>query len=243
MTAVTRQPPTVGRTSVAGAAGDGPTEERARVVDAYARREDEGRYDPRRADQVAMSAARARVWGRALLRSERIGTVLEVGCGHGAVTRWALDVGAERVVGVDVIPKRIGAARCGNPAITYAVADGRALPLATGSVDVACCSTLFSSVLRDSVASTVAAEIDRVLAPNGVVLWFDFFRDNPANRDVRGVTSRDIARLFPGYEARLERVVLAPPIARRLVDHPRVAAILECAPPLRTHLAGALVRR
>lgn len=218
-------------------------DERRRVADAYARRVDPSRYDPRRTDQVAIAAARARVWGDALLRRDRVGSVLEVGCGHGAVTRWAVDVGAERVVGVDLLADRLRSARAANPAIGYAQADGRLLPIATGAADVVCCSTLFSSVLDDTIATSIAAEIDRVLAPDGVVLWFDFFRDNPRNPDVRGVTRARVDRLFPGYAARLERVVLAPPVARRLLGAPRVAAVLEALPMLRTHLAGSLVRR
>jgi len=107
-------------------------------------------------------------------------------------------------------------------------------------VDTAICSTLFSSVLDDDVAQSIAAEIDRALVPRGAVLWFDFFRDNPRNPDVRAVRSADLHALFPGYEIHLERVVLAPPIARRLSKHPALSSALERIPPLRTHLAGVL---
>lgn len=217
--------------------------ERLRIQAAYARRPDESRYDPRRADQVALAATRARVWGAALLRKGPLGTVVEVGCGTGAVTRWAAEIGARTVLGIDVQAPRLRRAHRQNPAISYAVADGRAIPLRTGAVDVVVCSTLFSSVLEDRVASAIATEIDRVLAADGVVCWFDFFRGNPTNPDVRGVARADVERLFPGFRADLERVVLAPPIARRCIRHPRVAALLESIPLLRTHLAGVLVRR
>jgi len=57
-------------------------DERTRIVEAYARRDNDDRYDGRRADQVMIAAARARGWG-AYLRRERneLGRVLEVGCG------------------------------------------------------------------------------------------------------------------------------------------------------------------
>jgi len=112
-----------------------------------------------------------------------------------------------------------------------------------GSIDVAICSTLFSSVLDETVAVAIASEIDRVVAADGMVLWFDFFRRNPGNPDVRPVGAAELARWFPGWDHSLRRVVLAPPIARRLARFRRVADALATVPLLRTHYAGALTRR
>lgn len=219
-------------------------DERRRIFDAYERRDaDPDRYDARRADQVALRAARARIWGRALRGRDPIGTVLEIGCGTGAVARWIREIGATQVFGIDLQLARLAVARDRNPSIAYAAADGRSIPVAGGAVHIVLCSTLFSSVLDEDVAVAIAREVDRVLARDGVLLWFDFFRNNPSNPDVRGVTRADIARWFPDLVGGLERVVLAPPIARRCESMPRVASVLECLPMLRTHLAGAFVRR
>jgi SAM-dependent methyltransferase len=219
-------------------------EERERIIDAYGRRPvDDRRYDPRRTDQVMIAAARALGWGAYLLRNHHeLGHVVEIGCGAGGPTRWALEAGASSVAAVDLQPTRVIAGRAINSRPCYAVADGQMLPFRSGSVDTVLCSTLFSSVLDDSAATRIAAQIDDVLAPGGVVLWFDFFRDNPRNPDVRGVRTTGIERLFPGYAVDVRRVVLAPPIARRLLNHPRVAAALEQLRPLRTHLVGGIRR-
>ncbi len=226
--------------------------ERQRVLDAYARRGDDGRYDPSRPDQIALAAARADVW-RDRLAAHRLatnregatglGAVLEIGCGTGGVARWALHQGAATVVGVDVQPERLAAARTQLPVPGYVVGDARALPARDGSVDVAICSTLFSSVLDETVAREIAAEVDRVVAADGIVLWFDFFRRNPGNPDVRAVGTTELARWFPGWHHSLRRVVLAPPLARRLARFSRVADALAMVPLLRTHYAGALTRR
>jgi ubiquinone/menaquinone biosynthesis C-methylase UbiE len=151
--------------------------------------------------------------------------------------------GASAVLGVDVQPERLRAAREQLPVPGYAVADARTLPLPDRSVDVAICSTLFSSVLDEDVAVEIAREIDRVVAPDGMVLWFDFFRRNPRNPDVRPIGAAELARWFPGWCADLRRVVLAPPIARRLTRMQPVADLLVRVPLLRTHYAGSLTRR
>ena len=219
------------------------TAERERVRAAYARRTHADRYDGSRPDQIAMSRARAEAWERRLTRLGRsLGRVLEVGCGTGAVMRWASERGASHVLGVDVIADRLVANHGCRHGTSLALADGSALPVPRSAFDTVVCSTVFSSILDDRVCRTVAQEIDRVLAPTGVVLWFDFFRDNPLNRDVRPVRARDVTAWFPGYELALEPVVLAPPLARRLLRHPRLSESLERVRLLRTHLAGALWR-
>jgi ubiquinone/menaquinone biosynthesis C-methylase UbiE len=216
----------------------------ARVRDVYASREViADRYDPLRPDQVLIDASRRRVWGAWLVRhGRRLGDVLEVGAGTGGVLRWASTAGATSVAGVDLLTDALRRARAIDPAIGLVAADGRRLPFPARRFDTVICSTLFSSVLDDAVAGAIAGEMDRVLADDGVVLWFDFFRNNPRNRDVRGIGRAAIARLFPGLAVHVERVVLAPPIAHRLLAHSRAMQALELAWPLRTHLAGVLHR-
>ena len=43
---------------------------------------------------------------------------------------------------------------------------------------------------------------------------YDYFVSNPSNPNVRGVSRREIVRLFPGLSIFLKRVTLAPPITR-----------------------------
>jgi hypothetical protein len=49
-----------------------------------------------------------------------------------------------------------------------------------------------------------------------MIIIYDFTWNNPANRDVRKVTSSDIRQLFPGATIQSRRLTLAPPIARRI---------------------------
>lgn len=190
---------------------------------------------------IAALAARERAWGRQLLDAGRgLGRVLEVGAGLGGVLRWALEAGAGQVVGLDVQEERATAAREMNPRTCYVVGDGRRLPFPGGRFDTVLCSMLFSSILDDTVAQEVAAEVRRVMRPDGWILWFDFFWRNPSNPDVRGVGAGHLRALFPGWTAQLSRAVLAPPLARRLVRLPTVSTLLEALPPLQTFYAGSL---
>jgi hypothetical protein len=81
----------------------------------------------------------------------------------------------------------------------------------------------------------------RVLKPGGAVLWYDFFVDNPRNRDVKGMPEKEIRRLFPAGQLHLRRTTLAPPLARRLVPLSwTLAALLEGARVLNTHYAALI---
>ena len=82
----------------------------------------------------------------------------------------------------------------------------------------------------------------RVVKPGGVILWFDFRINNPRNKNVRGISSKEIYSLFPDCSIRrLRRVTLAPPLARRIVPVSWIAAsCLEKIPFLRTHYLGII---
>jgi len=145
--------------------------------------------------------------------------ILEVGCGSGFWIRQFVHWGArpENMTGVDLLPQRIAEAQRLCPsAVMLGCQDAAQLGFAASSFDLILASTVFSSILDATVRAQVAAEILRVLRPSGAILWYDFFRDNPANRDVRGVSKTEIRRLFPGCRLLAERVTLAPPLARGL---------------------------
>jgi len=80
-------------------------------------------------------------------------------------------------------------------------------------------STVFSSILDNQLQSQIAREMLRMLKPQGAILWYDFFVDNPKNPSVRGVGARQIRVLFPDCEFTFRRVTLAPPLARALAWH------------------------
>jgi SAM-dependent methyltransferase len=136
---------------------------------------------------------------------------------------------------------RIGRARERLPDADIRQGNGESLPWADGSFDLVLQSTVFTSILDGAMRATVAGEMARVLSPSGAILWYDFFRDNPRNPDVRGVGSDEIRRLFPGLDVSLRRITLAPPIARRVAPRSWVgAATLEAMRALNTHYLGML---
>ena len=121
------------------------------------------------------------------------------------------------------------------------VADGARLPVGDKTFDVVMQVTMFTSILDPALRRQVAAEMQRVLAPGGCILWYDFFLDNPRNADVRGVGRKELRSLFPGSHLSLRRVTLAPPLGRAVA--PRsvlLARALEAVPLLRSHYAGVI---
>jgi SAM-dependent methyltransferase len=216
--------------------------EHERVRAAYERRDGRGAtYDWRRLDVIARKAAASRAFGRTLLAHEMQPlSVLEVGCGTGGPLSEFLPSGASRLLGLDLQEDRLQVAGRTHPRLLIALADARLIPTPAHTFDCVISSTIFSSVLDDHVSTAIAREVDRVLAPGGCVLWFDMRFGNPANRDVRAVPRRAIRSLFPGYELDLHPCVLAPPVARRTLSRPLVAALAEQIRALRSHLGGGL---
>ena len=207
--------------------------EQARIRRAYARRIS----GPPDATVAAAHVFHAQTRERAaiaLLRRHRLlpltrARILEVGCGTGAWLRDFVKWGADprRVCGVDVRPGVLAEARrrCA-PGVGLAQGNGMYLPFCDGTWDVVVQSTVITSILDQGLRQRVAGEMRRVLRPGGVIVWYDFRIDNPANRDVRGVSRRDLRRLFPGCAVDARRVTLAPPLARALADRSGLACDL-----------------
>jgi ubiquinone/menaquinone biosynthesis C-methylase UbiE len=101
-------------------------------------------------------------------------SVLEAGCGTGALTRLIVRLpGVSSVVAVDRAPRLISKARSvlGHvPGLQFVVADARSLPLEGDSRDVA----IFDSCLAHvSEPGRAVAEAHRVLRPGGHLAIFD----------------------------------------------------------------------
>lgn len=227
--------------------------ELSRIRDAYARRQ-QGRQDPysclnpsyllivqERESELLSMLSRD---GVGLLEGKR---VLEIGCGTGYWLRAFLQWGAlpEDVFGIDLLPGRIEQARkmcpqgvhleCGNAA-TLAFPDA--------SFDLVLQSTVFTSILDAGMRQRVAAEMLRVLKPNGFVLWYDLHVDNPYNPDVRGVRKNEIRQLFPGCQIHLRRVTLAPPIGRFIGRYsPLLYTLLSRTRILCTHYVSLIKKQ
>jgi len=172
--------------------------------------------------------------------------ILDVGCAWG---NWLLELeiwGArqENLAGLDLEPHRAAIAAGRLPAADIRAGSATELPWPDASFDVVLLGTVFSSILDAETKRRGAEEVTRVLAPDGMVLWYDFFRDNPKNRNVRGVRADEISTLFPALGISLRRVTLAPPIARRLASWSWTGCLLlESTKVLNTHYLGVFTKR
>ena len=170
-------------------------------------------------------------------------SLLEVGCGEGewfaTFNRFGLDL--TRLAGIDLDERRLAVARQRAPGADLRAGDGASLPWADCSFDLVFQSTVFSSVLDEATRSALAAEMMRVLAPSGAIVWYDFVFDNPRNAHVKGMKRGEIDRLFPRCDIETHRVTLAPPLARRLVPLSwTMSALLQSVRVFNTHLLGVI---
>ncbi len=171
--------------------------------------------------------------------------LLDVGCGIGDNLLYFLRLGFDpaHLRGVELIPERAAESRQRLPAgLAIDACNASDLRIPDGTMDIVFQSLVFSSILDDGLARQVAAEMWRVLKKGGIVLWYDFTYDNPKNRDVRGVSARQISAYFPDAdEIETSRVTLAPPVSRRICAvSERLYPVINAVPFLRTHIIAVL---
>jgi SAM-dependent methyltransferase len=96
-------------------------------------------------------------------------TLLDLGCGDGAITREYLKHGSERVIGIDVDAREIGRARANAcaPGLDFQVCSGGTFPLESSSIDAIVSHDVFEHI---SDPSSTLAECYRVLKPGGWML-------------------------------------------------------------------------
>ena len=223
--------------------------EDARIQAAYARRtQDAAQYSWARMEHVFQAQERERYvllmlkhHGMLPLAEKRI---LEVGSGTGGRLRDFIKWGAkpENLTGVELLPVETARARVLlPPGVTLLCRNAADLPFAAGRFDIVLQSTMFTSILDPTLKRQIAGEMVRVLKPTGLILWSDFFLNNPRNHDVRGVSKDEIKALFSGCRVELRRTGLAPPLARRLAEHSWLATyLLGHVPWLCAHYLGVI---
>ena len=233
-------------------------DELARIKAEYARRERAGPYEPDWKVRLYARQRRERALLEELARANALPLtgrrVLDVGCGAG---QWLADFetwGARRenLAGIELDPERARDARerfaptgTGPAAGEADIREGNAaeLPWAAGSFDIVLQSTVISSILDQGLRRDVAAEMARVLAPEGIVVSYDMRVTNPRNPHVRRLGARELAELFEGFQMRKRRVTMLPQLTRRAVRVSwSAAAVLESTHLLRTHLLATLWR-
>jgi SAM-dependent methyltransferase len=138
--------------------------------------------------------------------------VVDLGCGRGAVLIMAARLVPEgRAVGVDLWrsvdqsgndPTRTRAnAAAEAVTVELITADTRALPLATGSVDVVVSSLAIHNIPDDAGRAWAVSEAARVLRPGGRLVLADFrharaYADQLAGLGLAEVTVRDLGWRF-----------------------------------------------
>jgi len=228
-----------------------PEREEARLREAYARRKSDshpGIYSFSNAGNLFMLQERER---RALSLFAQAGwsslhgiRILDVGCGDGFwvrdLIRWGADPSS--ITGVDLLEQRVEKARMLRPmTVTLHCRNATALECPDESFDLVIQSTVFTSILSGEVRWRLAREMLRVLKPTGMILWYDFHVNNPRNPDVRGVTRREIQKLFEGCTIKLQPITLAPPIARAVAPISWLACqLISAVPFLCTHYLGVI---
>lgn len=142
--------------------------------------------------------------------------ILDVGCGNGGPLRNFIQYGAlpENLYGTDLLEDKIEQARRLSPNIDFRCGDAEELPYEDESFDIVMQFTVFTSILDEKMKRRIASEMLRVLKPDGIILWYDYFISKPTNPDTRGVRRREIEGLFPNCTFDFSKVTLALPIAR-----------------------------
>src|SRR6266705_4274230 len=168
--------------------------------------------------------------------------ILEIGCGTGYWLREFIKWGArpENITGVDLLSDRVTEAKKLCPeAVQIQCGSAAELAFPSDTFDLVLQSTVFTSVLDSNLKQQMASEMLRVVRSDGLILWYDYHVNNPWNPDVRGIKRREIDQLFPGCLIQLQRITLAPPLARLLAPYSWLACyLLGKVPWLCTHYLG-----
>lgn len=173
--------------------------------------------------------------------------VLDVGCGSGYWLRdfikWG--VSPSNLTGVELLADRLSnAARLCPSEVTLQRMNGATLEFPDERFDLVLQSVVFTSVLDEKIRHRMAEEMLRVVKKSGFIIWYDFFVDNPWNRNVRGVRKAEITRLFPNCSIELERVSLVLPLAKFLAPWSWLAChLLSRLRLLNTHYLGLIQKK
>lgn len=223
-----------------------------RIRTEYKRREREldlAIYAPWQPGEMFMVTERERVAATVLKATDKFPKAgdhcLEIGYGKlgwlGRMISWGL--ADSDLHGIELDAERAAIAKKALPGAELLIGNAVELPWQDNSFRIVIVSTLFSSILDADVQMLIAKEMNRVLEPGGVVLWYDTSTDNPRNINLKGISKNRIRELFPEFDHNIRSVTLAPPISRRVAGFSwTLASMLSSLPFLRTHLLGVLVK-
>lgn len=165
--------------------------------------------------------------------------VLEIGAGNGDNLLFLNRVGALRqnIYANDMLEDRLYWLRQNFPEEN--VFAGNIIELEIPhKFDLVMQSAVFSSVPAEEDRMAMAAKMKELLAPGGIILWYDFVYNNPSNNEVKGVTREQVRKYFPGASIQFKKTTLMPPLGRRVGR--AYNFINTVFPFLRTHVVGLI---
>lgn len=149
--------------------------------------------------------------------------VFDLGCGFGAFARWARDMGAASVLGVDRSQNMLARARAQtqDPGVTYAIADIEHLELTEAVFDL-----IYSSLTLHYIADfeAVCGTIRRLLVPGGHLVFSVEHPIYTAPRRPGWQTAPDGARVWPINDYLLEGQRVTEWITSGVVKYHRTVA-------------------
>ncbi len=226
--------------------------ERARLKEVYRKRSaelDPDKYAPWQPGEMLMLFERKRVAAELLIQHGKFpGTAtrcLEIGYGRlgwlGDLISWG--VSEQSLFGIELDEERASVARDRLPLANLVTGDASTMPWSDGYFDLVIMSTVLSSISDTSIWKMISVEIDRVLAAGGAILLYDIAVPNPRNPDLRPVSRKQIAGLFPDYKLSSQSLTLAPPVARFVAPRSwALASLLSALPFARTHRLTLLIK-
>ena len=199
--------------------------------------------------ELFMRSRRRQVAAQMLTRAgkfpQRGDPCLEVGYGSlgwmGDLISWGMRTAD--LHGIELDAERARIVQEALPGAGLKVGDATELPWDDQSFQLVIASTVFTSVPEASDRRLMADEITRVMAPGGVLLWYDFAVNSPTNPYVRRVSRGEVRELFPQLNGAIRSLTLAPPLLRMIAPWSwPLAILLESIPLLRTHLMAVLLK-
>jgi len=190
--------------------------------------------------ELTISAALANALGNDLSNAK----ILDVGCGNGGFLRTLVDWGAQpmNLIGTEYLEDRLDQARrCSPSGIKWHL--GGLGEVSSSGFDLVTTHTVFSSILDPNERLALSREIWRVLKPGGWLLVFDFRYNNPSNRNVHKVTTKELKNYWKeGINSQNKTLLLAPPLARRIIPlSPLLGSLMtKLFPFLRSHFCFML---
>jgi len=170
---------------------------------------------------------------------------LDLGCDFGEDLRYIESLGAKyhNLYGIDLLRDRIEKAKKIYPSYKFFLGDAALMQSIGVMFDVIIIMTVFSSILFDGMVYDIVDNLDSVLSPGGMILWYDIRYPSPSNPHVRAMTLGRIRKFFPSWRLDLEPVSLLAPVSRRLGAFSRLLyRPLASVPCLRSHYIGTIRR-